>query len=253
MTLLLAILFTLIPALDACADIYRYVNDDGVECFTDTPANNNAALVMKEGNITPSRKTKHRVPAHLAATGIDAKTATQNTQIPRGMDSAQVFLPVQGQITSPVGIRRDPIDGTFREHRGVDIAVPGGTPIRPVAPGKVVFAGTRPGYGNLVIVEHADGTITLYAHNSINRAMEGTSVNKDTIIALSGSTGRSTGPHLHFEAWKDGANITSSYIQDRKAGGGETASQPPLPADSIRRIVQTDGTLLFTNLPLYHP
>jgi len=115
-----------------------------------------------------------------------------------------------------------------------------------VAPGRVIFAGLRGGYGNMVIVDHGDGTITLYAHNSVNLVTEGDEINGTSPIALSGSTGRSTGPHLHFEAWRGNINITSTFLTG-EAQTGNTGIRRPV--DAIRRIVQADGTLYFSNIP----
>ena len=109
----------------------------------------------------------------------------------------------------------------------------------------MIFSGTRPGYGNVVVVEHAEGTITLYAHNSRNLAASGDQVDQGSVIALTGSTGRSTGPHLHFEAWQNGTNITNSFLP---SGGDTTASPKSIAEAPIRRYLQSDGTLVFTNL-----
>ncbi len=116
-------------------------------------------------------------------------------------------LPVNGEITSKFGLRIDPIDGKKRHHNGIDIAVPEGTNIHPVSPGKVIYSGYSKGYGNCVIVEHEDGIQTIYAHNSKNLVKVGDKVSKETVIALSGSTGRTTGPHLHFEVRKEGKPV----------------------------------------------
>jgi murein DD-endopeptidase MepM/ murein hydrolase activator NlpD len=142
-----------------------------------------------------------------------------------------------------VGLRHDPIDGMLRDHKGVDIATPEGTPVRPVASGVVVFSGYRQGYGNTLMIRHDDGMITLYAHNSTNLKSTGEPVDRGSTIAFSGSTGRTTGPHLHFEAWKDGVNMTASFIPGAASAGHHRDS------DGIRRMVQADGTLVFTNLP----
>jgi len=106
--------------------------------------------------------------------------------------------PLVGAITSPFGLR----DG--RPHEGIDIAAEEGTPIRAAAPGVVVFAGPRGAYGLAVIVDHGGGVRTLYAHCSRLLVAEGASVGPENIIALAGSTGRSTGPHLHMEVLKNG-------------------------------------------------
>ncbi|PMP72285.1 M23 family metallopeptidase [Thermodesulfovibrio sp. 3462-1] len=116
----------------------------------------------------------------------------------------KLSLPVSGRITSSFGLRIDPIDGKLRHHNGIDIAVPEGTPVKPVLSGKVVYSGWRGGYGNCVIVDHGNGIQTVYAHNSKNLVKTGDTVTPQSVVALSGSTGRTTGPHLHFEVRKDG-------------------------------------------------
>ncbi|MDD2883220.1 MAG: M23 family metallopeptidase [Rhodoferax sp.] len=114
---------------------------------------------------------------------------------------AATDLPVEnGVITSGVGLRVDPFgSGKLVFHRGIDIAVPVGTPVRSIRKGRVVFAGVRSGYGSTVIVEHANGDRTLYGHNSLVRVSSGELVESGTVVAFSGNTGRSTGPHVHFE------------------------------------------------------
>lgn len=84
-------------------------------------------------------------------------------------------------------------------HTGIDIAVPIGTAVRASAPGSVSFAGWSVGYGRLVIIDHGNSVRTYYAHNSKLLVEEGEWVNANDLIAMSGNTGRSTGPHLHFE------------------------------------------------------
>lgn len=115
--------------------------------------------------------------------------------------------PVTGRITSGYGMRQDPVDGKMRQHNGIDIAMPEGTPVMPAAPGKVVFSGNSGGYGNCVVIEHENGMATLYAHNSANNVKTGEVIDKNKVIALSGSTGKSTGPHLHFEVRRHGLPI----------------------------------------------
>lgn len=236
-TLIIAVLVIVLPR-EGVADIYRYVDEEGVVCFTDAPGKSGATLVMKERPAP--RRGKRSIPGHLAATGIGEKPSQASSP------TFSPTLPVHGRISSLVGLRHDPINGNLREHHGIDIAVAEGTAVRPVAPGRVVFAGLRGGYGNMVIVDHGDGTITLYAHNSVNLVAENDSVDGTSPIALSGSTGRSTGPHLHFEAWRGETNITSTFL----AGGPSMGSAANRRAvDAIRRIVQADGTLYFSNIP----
>lgn len=122
---------------------------------------------------------------------------------------AAIDLPVEnGVITSGVGLRVDPFgSGKLVFHRGIDIAVPVGTPVKATRKGQVVFAGDRRGYGFTVIVEHSNGDRTLYGHNSMVRVSPGDQVESGTVLAFSGNTGRSTGPHVHFEKLPSGRPI----------------------------------------------
>jgi murein DD-endopeptidase MepM/ murein hydrolase activator NlpD len=110
--------------------------------------------------------------------------------------------PVQGKISSGFGWRIDPFTGKRAWHAGIDLAVPEGTPVEACWPGKVVFAGEKGGYGKVVILEHKNGYHTVYGHNAKILVQEGEFVSGGQRIALSGNTGRSTGPHLHFEVRK---------------------------------------------------
>ncbi len=115
--------------------------------------------------------------------------------------------PVTGRVTSNFGVRTDPLNGQQRSHHGIDIAAPRGTPIGAAAAGKVVFVGPRGGYGNTVIIEQTDGKQTLYAHADQLLVNVGETVQAGQPIATVGSTGRSTGPHLHFEVRENGQPI----------------------------------------------
>lgn len=112
----------------------------------------------------------------------------------------QLALPVAGvPLTSRFGPRVHPIFGTVRDHDGVDFGAPMGSPVRAAAAGTVVAAGPRGGYGNATIVDHGGGVATLYAHQSEIHVVPGTAVGASQVIGAVGSTGFSTGPHLHFE------------------------------------------------------
>jgi len=246
----LSLLFV-IDANWAIADIYRYVSKDGVECYTDAPVNRNSVLVIRE----------HR---RVTSNGLKSKKRTVSNKLPEihplvqpialSSSPKSLSLPVEGVISSRVGLRYDPIDGMLRNHKGVDIAIPEGTPVKPVAPGIVSYSGTRGGYGNIVIIEHDSGMTTLYAHNSVNLAATGYRVDGNSTIALSGSTGRSTGPHLHFEAWLEGQNVTSEFLADPTSIHRYSSTRMPSRKISvIRKVVTADGSVLLTNLPLVHP
>lgn len=109
------------------------------------------------------------------------------------------FVPLQGRISDRFGYREDPFLKKQKFHSGLDIAAPYGSDIRAAGAGKVIFAGRRGGYGNLVIIDHGYGIKTYYGHASKLLVEGGKNVQKGEVIAKVGSTGRSTGPHLHFE------------------------------------------------------
>ena len=109
-------------------------------------------------------------------------------------------LPVRrGDITSTFGYRTDPFTGRTAFHPGIDFAGAEGTDIYAVAPGVVSYAGQRTGYGNVVEIDHGGGYVTRYGHVSAILVRPGNRVAKDQLVAYMGSTGRSTGPHLHYE------------------------------------------------------
>lgn len=111
------------------------------------------------------------------------------------------------RLTSRFGLREDPISGEWRLHRGIDLAASPGSPVHAVLPGRVTFSGWKNGYGNIVEVSHAGGLKTTYAHNARNLVHPGDKVTENTRLALLGSTGRATGPHVHFEVHRNGRAI----------------------------------------------
>ncbi|MGA2192778.1 MAG: peptidoglycan DD-metalloendopeptidase family protein [Nitrospirota bacterium] len=132
-----------------------------------------------------------------AAAVADAPAETDPTAV-----SGPAALVEQGRVSSPYGMRKDPIAGGMKMHRGVDIAAPSGSRIFAAGDGTVTFSGQRKGYGNLVVIKHSGGLTSLYAHNSTNIVNKGDTVKKGDTVALVGQTGRATGPHLHFEVRK---------------------------------------------------
>lgn len=160
-----------------------------------------------------------------------------------------------GSITSGIGWRPDPFgSGRMVYHHGVDIAVPEGTPVHPTQIGTVIFAGPYKGYGNLVVIDHGNGYETIYGHNSSLLVKPGDRVDQQTVIALSGNTGHSTGPHVHYEVRQFPVSAKerreaqakleaslkeaimrnfASWTADRNAaqGGGQSAIELALPDD----------------------
>jgi murein DD-endopeptidase MepM/ murein hydrolase activator NlpD len=126
-------------------------------------------------------------------------------------------MPVQGYISSYFGGRPDPFSGHSAYHTGIDIAAPKGTEVTAVAEGMVTFAGTRSGYGDVVEIDHGNGYMTRYAHNSAIVARPGQRVKVGDVIARAGSTGRSTGSHVHFEVWYDGRVVNPlAYVRSHR-------------------------------------
>lgn len=241
----------------AQADIYRFVTIDGIETFTDAPLTKDAEMVIKTrkpaartGKTARALSDESRKPPAPSLKEIIEKTvaAQINPAAEQSGTILDTILPVNGIITSGVGMRTDPIDGTWRHHNGIDIAVPTGTPVQSVADGVVVYAGMRSGYGLTVLIEHDNGMITLYGHNSANLVDPGQQIKKGATIALAGSTGRSTGPHVHFEAWQAGNNITAAFMP----GSGvriASVSDAQRTRARFRKEVLSDGSLLITNIP----
>lgn len=252
----LIIIFTVLLPVSSLADIYRFVTIDGVETFTDAPNQKDAQLVIKTGS---RKKSSPKTARHLSSETsrksppslreiIDKTVQNQlNPDSAKG-GSIVTLLPVSGTITSGVGMRIDPIDGVLRHHNGIDIAVPEGTPVKAVADGSVIYSGLRSGYGWTVLLEHAGGMITLHGHNSRNMVEQGQTVKKGETIALAGSTGRSTGPHVHFEAWQSGSNITAAFMPGSSIKMASSAPHTQ-PRARFRKEVLSDGSLLISNLP----
>ncbi len=120
----------------------------------------------------------------------------------------------KGWMSSKFGRRTDPFTGHRAWHNGVDFAGKLGSEIVTVAAGVVTWSGERNGYGRMVELDHGEGQATRYAHNSKNLVKVGDIVKKGEVIALMGSSGRSTGPHVHFEVYKNGRAVDpASYIR----------------------------------------
>lgn len=139
-----------------------------------------------------------------------------NQQLER--DAKPSRTPIDSYITSGFGGRADPFGGGGQFHKGIDFKASVGDPVRAVADGVVSFAAFHSGYGNLVDVDHGNGYVTRYAHNSRLLVREGDLVRVGQELAKAGSTGRSTGAHVHFEVWENGA-----VVNPRKfLGSGDT-------------------------------
>lgn len=170
-------------------------NDD---VFLVSEADSGAEASVEASDIAPQQQWIRPRRVHPMPSGAASAEARPASFSPRPAEVA-LQLPIRGVLTSKFGRRIDPINGHRKFHAGVDIAAPRGTPIGAAADGEVVFAGRKKGYGNTVVVEHADGRRTRYAHAERLFVKVGDRVDAGQPIAAVGSTGHSTGPHLHFE------------------------------------------------------
>lgn len=214
------------------------------------------ALLAGQGAIAAEPAGHHPAPAAMGGEYIPANSAEASADLRtdqqfrtlfqswKKMDTVQKGViaipsvqPVENlRFTSNFGIRSDPFRGTAAMHAGVDIPGPVGTPIYATADGIVSHAGWQGGYGNLVEVNHGKGIATRYGHLSKLLVADGARVTRGQLIALMGSTGRSTGPHLHYEVRMDGHAVNP--VPFLTTGDYLMASQD----HSIHQIpVSTDG------------
>ena len=129
------------------------------------------------------------------------------------LSSTPSIWPTRGWVTSSFGFRKSPFTGLREKHEGWDIAARNGAPVRATADGVVVVEGREYGYGNLVEVDHGYGIVTRYGHNSKHLVKVGDRVKRGQVVSLVGNTGRSTGPHLHYEILLNGVPVSpKNYI-----------------------------------------
>ncbi len=154
-------------------------------------------LIREKQRLDALRRAEERRAALLAGKPIPPSLAGPGT----------VSWPVSGTITSPFGMRFDPVQHRYQLHAGIDIAAPQGTTISAAADGRVIFAGWYGGYGNAIVIDHGGGTSTLYGHCSQIFVSVGQDVQRGQAIGAVGMTGDATGPHVHFEVRRDGKPV----------------------------------------------
>ena len=160
-----------------------------------------ASIQSDRSNVLAEIEDLEAQSEALAARIRAAQQQSSASNGPVVSGSGQLSWPVSGPVTSSFGVRWG------RMHEGIDIAVGQGTPVRAAAAGTVIYAGWMEGYGNLVAIDHGNGLSTAYGHNSSLASSVGQSVSAGQVIAYSGSTGHSTGPHVHFEVRVNGAPV----------------------------------------------
>ena len=135
----------------------------------------------------------------------------------RILKATPAIYPVRGRISSRFGPRIHPKTQEQKNHLGIDIVARSGSPVAATADGRVVFSGNRKGYGKVIVINHGFGFQTIYAHNSHLSVRSGSPVKRGQVIARVGSTGHTTGPHLHYEVRKNGEPIDPRpYLQPRR-------------------------------------
>jgi murein DD-endopeptidase MepM/ murein hydrolase activator NlpD len=169
-----------------------------------------------KGNLIYTKKQRNSLEAELDALERDSASITSMLLLLQTSSSGKRRygkryaiggLPCAGRITSGFGYRMHPVLHYRRLHTGVDIGAPTGTPIHAAGGGYIIWAARRGGYGNCVIIDHGGGKATLYGHMSRLYVRGGQEVSKGQLIGTVGSTGMSTGPHLHFEVRINGKPV----------------------------------------------
>lgn len=176
------------------------------ELATEKSGSNYATLVIKIDEAVKDSVLKEQSVIQLWESLSDSQSLLASTPS---------LSPARGPIGSRFGYRADPINGKMKMHAGLDIVVSPGTPVRAPADGVVSFAGWDDFYGKLVSIDHGFGVLTRYGHNSQLYVQVGQKISKYDVISATGSTGRSTGPHLHYEVRVNGVPVNpTNYILD---------------------------------------
>ncbi len=170
-----------------------------------------AAVAEFEGELAALGKEETSIRRKIAAAARAAAAAEEHpATAASGGGSGRLYRPIPGPIESGFGLRVHPITGKTRMHNGLDMHGTAGDPIRAAADGRVIFSGVKGGYGNAIMIDHGGGMVTLYAHQSKLLVREGDRVKAGDVIGLIGSTGLSTGPHLHFEVRINGSPVDAA-------------------------------------------
>lgn len=184
--------------------------------------NNKATIEAKKAEIAASNEELDKMIDADKAEADALVAELQKSQMASSSKTStysggELAWPVPGysRITSPFGYRNHPITGSYKMHTGIDIGTSGATPpIVAANDGTVIYSGWKGGYGKAIMIDHGGGIVTLYGHCSSLHVSKGATVSRGQTIANVGSTGNSTGPHLHFEVRLDGAYKNPlSYLQ----------------------------------------
>ena len=208
---------------DAMSQQIDLLKFDAIETFFSTKDDDNTVAASASGTANIKNGVEAVRPGNDKENLALAITSQSSSQISSGASSEMVSSqenkivfqpPVEDAvITSAYGLRE--MDGQSYFHKGMDFAVPFGTPITAVMPGTVIETGESDSYGNYIVVEHENGIKTRYAHCSSIQASENDKVTDQDVIAFAGSSGDSTGPHVHLEVEIDGATVDPEEFFDK--------------------------------------
>jgi len=214
---------------------------------------NSLPLITEGGPVTPRVKDNvsqtDLAKLHASATEVMTRMNIHRASLRK---TARFFIqrnsrmmqipsqwPVTGWVTSVFGMRISPFTGRAAMHNGIDIAAPEGTIIRAPASGQIIFSGSRGGYGLVVVMQHGRGITTLYGHLAKSLLEEGVEVAAGAPIALVGNTGRSTGPHLHYEVRLNNVPVNPTrFLPDRPQDDPDMDESDAKTAPTIAPLTQ---------------
>jgi murein DD-endopeptidase MepM/ murein hydrolase activator NlpD len=206
------------PAAPGAAPLQLPTASSGVSGIGPAAA---AAPAKPAAELMPRVGTVHAPVQPVAAAvvpdaDLDAHEAAETVEAAAVVEGA-VLSPVAGKVTSDFGWRRDPFTGRAKFHRGIDLRAAYGEDVQAAGEGRVVFSGQQGGYGTTVMIEHADGTRTRYAHLSVALVEAGEKVDSGQPVGRAGRSGRATGTHVHFELiGSDGRHLDPGHLTERR-------------------------------------
>lgn len=198
---------------------FNKITDDYINERTSSKTNRsgNRTEASFSGDIRDLKKILDELSLLYDHTNISKANLTEaETKLAGYLETVPTLWPTPGRITDNFGYRKDPFTRRTRYHDGIDIGADSGTSIKAAASGKVILAERTSGYGRAVKIDHGRGIVTLYGHASKLLAKAGQTVKKGDVIAKVGSSGRSTGPHLHFEVLLYGTPVDPIQYLDEK-------------------------------------
>ncbi len=220
-----ALMFLFVFALSKTnANFYKYLKENYSSAISENITKQETKDVFyhigglfKDSIFKEIEETENGITAQIDAGGkdisaSDKKKIDKNVSLKKYKLSEEAYLPINGVVTSPFGFRTHPISGEYGFHSGIDIAAEEGTKIRASFDGEIIKADYNDGNGNFLKIKHGNSVETMYCHCQKLLVKEGDKVKKGEVIATEGTTGYSTGPHLHFEIRIDGISYNPEYI-----------------------------------------